>query len=197
MKIANIVSADKITAPQEFNVVSSIDDIIIGLPTLIIGYNYVNKHYPNFDIGEILISDNVYWTFKRTEKRDKHSEDLNWFILKVYGDLLIKLSYIFVDPIQYKPKTLVKIIRKILNISNKIAYLSGSMVYIYGHEYVFGIDLKLLEFVGLDTNKIMGKIRLSCDTLLTDDTVADLRADFQIFPNVSKYIPYLFSLRNA
>ena len=197
MKIGNIVSVDKISAPQEFNVVSSIDDIIVGLPTLVIGYDYVNKHYPNFDIGEILISDNVYWTFKRTEKRDKHSEDLNWFILKVYGDLLNKLSYIFVDPIQYKPKTLVKIIRKILNINNKIAYLSGSMVYIYGHEYVFGIDLKLLEFIGLDVDKIMTKIRLSCDILLTDDKVTDLKHDFQIFPNVSKYIPYLFSLRNA
>lgn len=197
MKIGNIVSVDKISAPQEFNVVSSIDDIIVGLPTLVIGYDYVNKHYPNFDIGEILISDNVYWTFKRTEKRDKHSEDLNWFILKVYGDLLNKLSYIFVDPIQYKPKTLVKIIRKILNINNKIAYLSGSMVYIYGYEYIFGIDLKLLEFIGLDVDKIMTKIRLSCDILLTDDKVTDLKHDFQIFPNVSKYIPYLFSLRNA
>lgn len=197
MKIANIVSVDKIATPQEFNVVSSIDDIIVGLPTLVIGYNYVNKHYPNFDIGETLISDNLYWTFKRTEKRDKHSEDLNWFILKVYGDLLIKLSYIFVDPIQYNSKTLVKIIRKILNIKNKTCYLTGSMVYIYGHEYIFGIDLKLLEFVGLNINKTMSKIRLTCDTLLTDDNVADLKADFQIFPNVSKYIPYLFSLRNA
>ena len=53
MKIANIVSNNNISVSEEFNVVKSIDEIIDRLPTLIIGFDYVNKHYPDFNILDI------------------------------------------------------------------------------------------------------------------------------------------------
>ena len=106
MKIANIVSRQNVNISQEFNVVDSMDNIIHGLPTLILGFDYVNKHYPDFDVMERKLSDNLYWTVKRTEKRDKYEEDLSWFITKVLTDLISEISYVFVDPIQYNPKTI-------------------------------------------------------------------------------------------
>ena len=110
MKIANIFSRSNIEAPQDFNVVTSFNDIIEGLPTLIVGYDYVNEHYPDFDITDICLGKDFYWTFRKTEKRDKYEQDLKWFITKVYVDLTNELSYIFVDPIQYKKKSLLKIL---------------------------------------------------------------------------------------
>jgi len=72
-KIANIVSTQKVDVSEYFNVVESMDEIIHGLPTLIVDYYYIDKHYPNFDIAVSKIQDNLFWTFKRTHKRDKYT----------------------------------------------------------------------------------------------------------------------------
>lgn len=79
MKVANIITTQKISVSDEFNVVTAMGDIIHGLPTLMVGYDYVNKHYPKFDITNRLVEPNLYWTFKRTERRDKFEEDVEWF----------------------------------------------------------------------------------------------------------------------
>jgi hypothetical protein len=134
MKIANILSTTKIEAPEDFNIVKSSIDLIDGLPTLIVGYDYVNKHYHDFDITNIKLEPNLYWTFKKTEKRDKFEEDLRWFIRKVYEDLTDKLIYLFVDPIQHKPKTLRKIVKKILSLNDVITYQHNEMLR-YRHIY--------------------------------------------------------------
>jgi hypothetical protein len=47
--------------------VKTMGEVIHGLPTLIIDYNYVEKNYPNFDIGTNCLSKDLYWTFKKTK----------------------------------------------------------------------------------------------------------------------------------
>jgi len=192
MKIANIVSQSTIDVPDGFNVVSSINEIIDGLPTLIVGYDYVNKNYPNFDIGNIALETNLYWTFKKTEKRDKHTDDLLWFIDKVIKDLVKNIDYIFVDPLQYNPKTLIKIVRKIYSLKNKVIYFTGNVGYIYGQNLIFGIDLKLLEFVGFNIDKLKIKLNRICEVIITDESTANLKKDYKNLP--IKYIPYLYQL---
>lgn len=197
MILANIVSSSKIEVPEEFNVVKSINSVIDGLPTLIIGYDLVNKHYPDFDITNIEIEPNLFWTFKRTEKRDKYEEDLNWFIKKVYEDLTNKLVYVFVDPIQYKPRTLKKIVKKIYSLRNPIVYQHKDMIYIYGENIIFGVDLKLLSFVGLNQNKIKEKINYLSDTFLTENQILiEYQNYIDILNNKVRYIPYLYSIKN-
>jgi archaellum component FlaC len=197
MKIANIVSNNKIDVSEEFNVVQSMDEIIHGLPTLIVGYDYVNKHYPDFDIMEIRIEPNLYWTFKRTEKRDKFHEDLSWFIRKVYGDLTKEIIYIFVDPLQYRSRTLWKIIRKIYSLKKIITYVHGDMVYLYGEKYLFGVDLKLLSYIGLNSDKILNKIKsMSVVFLGADDILIEYKNTVEELGNKVRYIPYLFSIKN-
>jgi hypothetical protein len=168
MKIANIVSTSKVEAPEEFNVVQSVNEIIDGLPTLIIGYEIVDRLYPDFDITNIHLGENKYWTFKRTEKRDKYESDLKWFISKVYADLTNQLIYVFVDPIQYRGKTLIKIVKKIYSLKDPIAFLNEQMLYVYGDGFIFGIDLKLLAFMGVDTGKIKTRINTISSVFLSD-----------------------------
>ena len=90
MKIANIVTNNKINVSEDFNVVKSMDEIIHGLPTLIISFSYVNKHYPEFDVMEMHIQDNLYWTCTPSEGRDKFREDVFHFVYMVYKDLFEK-----------------------------------------------------------------------------------------------------------
>ena len=118
-KIANIVSSSNVNVSEFFNVVKTMDEIEHGLPTLIIDYDYVVKHYPDFDITNMLLEPNIYWTLKKNQSRDKHTEDLNIFINKVYEDLFKQITYFFVDVIQYQRKSIIKTIRKINSIKNK------------------------------------------------------------------------------
>lgn len=197
MKIANIVSNNKIDVSEEFNVVQSMDEIIHGLPTLIVGYEYVNKHYPDFDILDIRIENNLYWTFKRTEKRDKFQEDLSWFIRKVYDDLTKEITYIFVDPLQYRSRTLWKIIRKIYSLKKIITYVHGDMIYLYGEKYLFGVDLKLLSYIGLNSAKIRNKIKsMSAVFLGADEILIEYKNTVEELGNKVRYVPYLFSIKN-
>jgi hypothetical protein len=198
MKIANILSTIKIEAPEDFNIVKSSSDLIDGLPTLIVGYDYVNKHYHDFDITNIKLEPNLYWTFKKTEKRDKFDEDLRWFIRKVYEDLTDKLIYLFVDPIQHKPKTLRKIVKKILSLNDVITYKHNEMFYVYSDNLIFGIDLKLLKYLGFNTDKIKEKIKSISNVFLIDDEILiEYKKCIETLNNRVRYIPYLYFIRNG
>jgi hypothetical protein len=198
MKVANIVSTNKINVSDEFNVVSSMNDIIHDLPTLIVGIETVVKHYPDFNILDICLEPNVYWTFKRTEKRDKFQEDLDWFIRKVYNDLMGDIVYIFVDPIQHKPRTLIKIVRKIASIKDLVTYVHGDMIYIYGERMIFGVDLKLLRYMHVNIDKIKNKIKDKSLVFLDDKKILiEYKKNVETLGNKVRYIPYLFTIRNG
>ena len=196
--IANILSKNNIDVSQDFNVVDSIDNIILGIPTLIVGFDLTESLYPDFDVLDICVKDNIYWTFKKIEKRDKFNEDLDWFIIKVYSDLIKDVNYLFVDPILLKPKTLIKIVRKIYSIEKLTTYVYNDMLYIYGDKIVFGVDLKLFKFIGFDIKKLKDKINhISTDFLDDDDILIEYKNIVETLGNSVRYIPYLFSIRNG
>lgn len=197
MKIANIVSKTNLNVSKDFNVVSSMDEIIHGLPTLIVGFDVVNKHYPEFDITNREVEPNLYWIFKRTERRDDFEIGLRWFRDKVISDLGKEISYVFVDLMQYKKKTLCKIARKFLKTEKKFSVVFNDMVYIYGENIIFGVDLKLFRFAELDADKLKNTIRakstvfLGVDDILIEDKNIINELGIQI-----RYLPYLLSIRH-
>jgi hypothetical protein len=197
MKIANIVSKNKVNVSELFNVVGSMDEIIHGIPTLIIGFDYVNSIYPDFDVSNKKISDNLYWTVKSTEKRDMYEEDLLWFTRKILLDLISEVKYIFVDPIQYNSTTLKKIIKKIISIENKVTYQDGYMIYIYGDKLIFGVDLKLLKYIGVDYLRIKNKIKEKSTVFLDGvDILIEYKNIVEELDNKVRYLPYLYSIKN-
>jgi len=196
--VANIVTTTKVNVPDDFNIVNSIDSIISGLPTLIVGYDYVSKQYPDFDITDVKLDDNFYWTFKRTEKRDKHDEDLVWFVNKVYKEFTDKVVYVFVDPIQYRGKTMVKIIRKIKSLPNIVTYEHGEMLYLYSENFIFGIDLKLLKYIGFDSGKIKDKIKASSNVFLGENEILiEYKKCINYLNGNIRFAPYLYSIKNG
>ena len=198
MKVGNIVSQNKVKVSDDFNVVKSMDEIIHGLPTLIVGYDYVNKNYPDFDITSNSLDIDIYWTFKRTERRDKYEEDLSLFVSISYNKLVQNIDYIFIDPIQYSKKKMYKILRKLYSLKNKISYLNNNMIYIYSENLIFGIDLKLASFTGSDSTKIKNKIKEISSVFLDDDKILiEYRKNVGLLSDKVRYVPFLFSLRNG
>ena len=198
MKVANIVSKNNVNVSEDFNVVKTMDEIINGLPTLIVGFDLTDKLYPDFDITNMDLGNNIYWTFKRIERRDQFQEDLFSFTSKVYKKMLVDVSYVFVDPIQQNGKTLRKIIGKILSIKNLISFQNGQMIYIYGENLIFGIDLTLIHYVGLDVSKVKAKIiSVSTEFLVGNEILIEYKKIIEALDNKVMYLPFLYSIRNG
>jgi len=196
MLIANIVSTAKLNVSCDFNVVKSLDETVQGLPTLIVGWDYIKKKYPDYDIINRKLSDNLYWTFKKTEKRELHEEDIYNFVEKSYKSLIENIEYIFVDPILLKKKSLIKLIKKLHN-SKLISYHHDDMIYISTEKYIFGIDLQLIDFVGLSVDKLINKIKKKSNVFLSKNTIfIEYKNRVENLDNQVKYIPYLYSIEN-
>lgn len=198
MKLANILTATNVDVPNHFNVVKSMDDIIQGIPTLIIGWDYIKKHYPDYDILDRRIGNDIYWTFKKTEKRDLHEEDIYNFIQKTYTDITNKINYVFIDPIINKRKVIKKILKKINSIEQLISYEHDNMIYIYGENVIFGVDLNLIDFIGLNTDRIISKIKSKSKYFLTKNNIfIEYKNKVEHLDNQVKYIPYIYSIEHG
>lgn len=199
MKVANIVSENKIELEpaSSFNFVSSMDDIDESLPTLIIGWKFMTQFFPEQDILEKQIDEKTIWTYSRSEKRVDFEIDTEKFINFAHKYLISKVLYVFVDPIQYKLGNIKKILGKIKNSKKIISYHHGDMVYIYTENIVFGIDLSLLQFMGLDRSKILRRIQEDSTVFLTEANILIEYKDYvERLGNQVKYVPYLYSIRN-
>jgi hypothetical protein len=197
MKLGNIVTQTSLNISNDFNVVKSIDDIIPGLPTLIIGWDNIKKKYPDYDIIDRKLGENLYWTFKKTEKRDFHEEDIYNFKLKVYNDLVNDVNYVFVDPIMQKKKIIKKIIKKISG-GELVTYMHDDMLYVYIDNIIFGIDLLLTDFLSLNRDKIIFKIKQKSKHFLDKNNIfIEYKYILENLDNQVKYIPYLYSIKNG
>ena len=198
MKIGNIVSNNKIEVSEDFNVVDSFDEIIEGLPTLIIGWDYLNKNFSDYDVLTRKVTDNISWTFKKSENRTLFESDLYFFVYNTYHSLFNKIDYIFIDPILFSRRKIKKIIGKILSIDVLYSYQYNNMIYIYGDKLVFGIDLSLLEFIDIKKEKILSKIKEIVTIFLADDKLfIEYKKNIGEFDNYVRYVPYLYSIKNG
>jgi len=199
MEIANIVSERKIDIGPEFNIVESLDDVIFkDLPTLIVGYELTLSYFEK-DLVNILnkqIDKNTFWTLKKNVKRDVYTNDLEDFIRYSYKKSTDKINYVDLDFLQYSKKKLYKIVRKIYNLDKVISYKSeNNVMYIYGSDLIFGVDLNLANFVGLDSDKIKSKIiEKSLVFIEGEEILIEYNNQLERINNEIKYIPFLYSI---
>jgi hypothetical protein len=197
MKIANIVTSNKVDVSNDINVVRSLNDIIEGIPTLVTSYEWVSENYTDYDIYDKKLNDNLYWTFARTERRDIFALDIEEFITLVNQKLIEKVDYIFLDLILYDKSTINKIIRKIFSLPNKIAFKHKDMVYIYGSDLIFGIDMNMLKYMDVNIIRVENKIKSICDVFLDNTEIfIEYKDNMERLNHSVKYIPYLYAVKN-
>lgn len=196
MILGNIISGTKINISDEFNVVGSMDNIIHGLPTLIIGFDIAVKHFPDLDVITRKATNDIFWTFKKNQKREIFEEDLYNFIRFSYKRITDSLRYYFIDPLQLNYKLIKRLLIKLYGLSNPISYQHDNMIYIYGDGIIFGLDLTLLEFINLKIDKIIKKISVKSNVFLNKNQIfIEYKNKVENLDNQVKYIPYLYQLK--
>lgn len=162
-KIGNIVTkSKKNTFGDIFNVVKSFDDIIEGIPTLIIGFEEAKEWIENFNIIDKQYGD-IWWTFKKTERRCEYEED----VIKFYNYAILhemeKTKYVYVDLINFRLASIKKMIKFLGDGTKKYVFLTRNshFMFVYSEVYntVFGISLELCEYLGVAKQKVYKLLR--------------------------------------
>jgi hypothetical protein len=199
MKIGNILTKTDLKLDSQYNVVSSLDEIIEGIPTLIHGYHLANE-ISNSDLKFLdrKLSENVYWTFTIDEDRKHHIIDLDNFKDLCFKNLVDNVTYFYIDPIQFSKQKIKKVLAKLYTVNNAITFISNdNMIYIYSDNIIFGIDLKLFKFIGLKTDKIKSRIKAKSLVFLErSEILIEYKEYLERLDGQHKYIPLLYSIRN-
>jgi hypothetical protein len=198
MFVGNIVTQSKINVDKYFNVVDSMNNIIHGLPTLIVGWDIVKTIEPYADFIVRKLSDDIFWTFKKTERRDIFENDLYDFIHYSYNLLIDDIDYKFIDLIQLSEIELKDTFKTIKNNTNVIGYIHENMLYIYSEKIVYGLDLKLVSYLEFNLTEILGKIKSYCSVFLDNDEILiEYKDIIDMLRNEVKYVPFLYSIEHG
>jgi hypothetical protein len=186
MHIANIVTNSNITVDKYFNISNSLDNIIQDLPTLIIGWDIVKTINPDVDFIDKKLSDNIFWTFKKSERRDIYQEDLYNFI-----------TYSFIDLITLTDSEIKESFNNIKKCKKSATYQYNDMIYVYCDNTIYGIDLKLVKYLDYDVKKTIEKIKKNSFVFLSGDQILiEYKDIIESLDNEVKYVPYLYTIEH-
>lgn len=162
-KLGNILTkSKKNTFGDIFNVVNSFDDLIEGIPTLIIGIDDAKQHIENFNIIDKRYGD-IWWTFTKTERRCEYEDDIIEFYNYAILHEMQKTKYVYVDLTNFSLNSIKKMINFLGDITKKYIFLTRNshFMFVYSEKYntVFGISLELCEYLGIKKQKVYKLIK--------------------------------------
>ena len=194
MYVGNIVTTSKIDN-ENFKICRKLDTIDSNLPTLIIGWENTKELLGDqVSILHKQIDTFTFWTFSPKERKSEYETDLDYFITYCYNSFGSNVPYVYVDIVMGKKLVNFRIIRKILSLKNPITYISDTnMIYIYGENIIFGIDLNVVSLFEDKSEKIINKVKNLENNTLVDLEIFNKCKDFILkLKNKDKYIPYIY-----
>lgn len=130
-----------------------------GFPVLYIGLNNAKEHITNFNILEKNSSDGVYWTFLKTEKREDYEADIERFYSAILDKLAERIKYYYINPFKITFEKAKKILSILFSNDRKCIYISNRMLYFRYENNVLGVSLEILEYIGVNTEKWLARLR--------------------------------------
>lgn len=193
MNVGNIITSSNIEE-ENFKVCKKLDNIDNSLPTLIIGWSKTKELFEDrVSILHKQIEENLYWTFSKRERKIDYEYDIDKFKDICYKNFGEEIIYIFIDIIHGKLSTNKKILNKIYSLDESISYITDkNMLYIFGDNIIFGVDLNISEFVGIKKEKIIGRILNLPQSILIENEIFNKCKEFvKKLGNKQRLIPYI------
>ena len=159
MYIGNIITSSKIE-DENFKVCRKLETIDGSLPTLIVGWDKTKEIYGDkVSILHKKIDEKTNWTFSTKERKVDYDKDIKSFMSNCYSNIGKDINYVYIDIIHDSKKKIKKIIKKIYSLKNPKVYNHlNRMIYIYGENIVFGVDIEVLNYIGIDYKKVLDKL---------------------------------------
>ena len=193
MNVGNIVIPSNIKE-ENFNICENIDDINNSLPTLIVGWSKTKELFKDkVSILHKQIEEDLYWTFSETERRVDYEIDILKFKDICYKNFGEDIIYLYIDIIHGKLSVIKKIINKIRSLKDPIFYITDkNMLYIFGDDIIFGVDLNITEFIGIETQNIINRLINLPNSVLVENEIFNKCKEFiKKLDNRHKLVPYI------
>lgn len=190
--IANIITESKLGISWPFNVVKWDEDLISGIPTLIVGYDKAKYYFENLNILDSKIDSTTYWSFGPRERRDSYENVKSKFIELSYAFVKNKFSYKFINVLIENENFN---ILEFINGKKCTIYTSKDILYIYfeGENTIYGISLNDYEYLGGQRNELRNKfLEIEGSKNIVYSDVKEFYATKPL-KNCDYLIPYLFS----
>lgn len=186
-KLSNIFPFIKIVSSYR-----SIDDK--SKPILIIGLEEAKKHASSFSILEKQIGENMFWTFGKREKRTDYEKDIEKFQEFVLKRALNEVKYFYFNILTTKYEKIKKLIKIVRNSDVKTFYIDKKMIYMFYNNYILGLSIDIIEYLGVKKRKVLDIIRKNENNRIFYN---DFQFNYKIkkIIETKKYItPYFLSL---
>ena len=146
--LANIINDGAGDFGPLFKSVGSIEASLPDIPTLVVGWNIANELYPNkIDVLNRKISDNVYWTYSKYERREEHEKDCQAFFSYVLNRFSENIAYDYFDIVLESDENKKAFVSEL---KNSVFYENRNMIYVFicKKNLVLGISKVQLDYFG-------------------------------------------------
>ena len=191
-----IVSDTKIKNLKGF--VEQVNDVSLAdltKPTLFVGIENAKKNIKNFSILDKKYGDNIYWTFKKTEKRVEFEDDIEKFYNNIIYNISCNIKYYYINIYNLRYNKIKKLYNILFSDKGKYIYISNEMIYLlYKDNIILGISLNLLEYIKIKKEKILNKLYSNKNNIICTDVSKCVKAIRNEIGNNKYVVPYFMSI---
>lgn len=193
MFLGRIISKSKKIETLDFvDITGDVSAIDGSLPTLIIGKSFTESIYGK-EMVKILdkkISENVWWTYSKTEKRSAFEDDL-----KKFNEMLVKsiksgIEYYTMDIFMSSFKSFRKFVEYVEHGPKKSVYIMDDNVYFYHGTKVIGLSLTETDYYGISRSRIINSIKENPNNIIVPDDFILSKSTEGILGSSNIYVPY-------
>lgn len=197
MNIGRIITKNKNIDTLDFvDVTECIGNIDNFIPTLIVGKKNAEEIYgkDNVKVLDKKITQNVTWTFDKTERRNEYERDLKQFndslIKTVRKNIKYEFFNIYIEPIS----RIKKLISFIKSSKIKYIYIFNDIIYMYYNNIVYGISLNEIEYLGISKNKILKLLKTNTSNIMIENSDFLSKKMKSLIKEDKILIPYFYFL---
>ena len=191
-----IVSDSKIKNLKGF--VEQVSDVSLAdltKPTLFVGVENARKNIDGFSILKKKYGDNIFWTYKKTEKRVDFEDDINYFYNNIIYNISCNINYYYINILKLKYNKIKKLYNILFSSNKKYIYISNNMIYIlYKNNDILGISLNLLEYIKIKKEKILDKLYSNKNNVICTDVSQCIKSIKNEIGNNRYVVPYFMSI---
>ena len=170
-------------------------------PVLVIGYEKAKSYFGDkISLLNRKISDTIFWTFLKTEKRIDFEDDLEKFYKFVINYHISKLKYCYINVLTFNYNKIKRVMSLFYNGKVKYIYIDDKMLYFLYNDaktntfMTMGISTSLVKYCGYDVSKIIKKITAIKDINICNNASECVKTIRDEIRGKEYSIPYFMSL---